>query len=242
VARHLSPELDRVVMRGLERNPTQRYATAREMALDLERSIATAPTSEVGAWVDSLAHEELADRATQVAQIESQSSPTLTSGLLPSAPEPPEMRSDVSSIAVVPFSGSPPRRASGRHGFAASAMAAASLVILVFAILLLHDQRTAPTTAGATAATTATPPPATSETPPTPPVTAAPSAFVVSMPATDLPIVAPPPTAAPAATVPPAPRRRAPTPRPTPTATSAACDPPYWIDENGHTRYKPACL
>ncbi|HEY2366404.1 MAG TPA: serine/threonine-protein kinase, partial [Polyangiaceae bacterium] len=43
----ISPELDAVVMRGLDRELDVRYATARDMARDLER-LAVAPQSEVG--------------------------------------------------------------------------------------------------------------------------------------------------------------------------------------------------
>ncbi len=65
VAPHVPLSLDRVVMRGLERDPARRYASAREMALDMERSAGVAPASEIGTWVESLARDELSRRATQ---------------------------------------------------------------------------------------------------------------------------------------------------------------------------------
>ena len=62
--------LDRVTLRGLERDPRKRYATAREMALDLERSIAVASASEVGAWVEAAARDAIAQRSETIAEIE----------------------------------------------------------------------------------------------------------------------------------------------------------------------------
>jgi eukaryotic-like serine/threonine-protein kinase len=74
MAPHVPLSIDRVIMRGLERDPARRYASAREMALDLERSAGVAPASEVGAWVESLARDELSRRAIRIAEIESASS------------------------------------------------------------------------------------------------------------------------------------------------------------------------
>lgn len=61
---------DRIVMRGLERNPAKRYATARDMALDLERCTVSASTTEVGEWVESLVCDELERRAALMAEVE----------------------------------------------------------------------------------------------------------------------------------------------------------------------------
>jgi eukaryotic-like serine/threonine-protein kinase len=73
-APHLSARIDAIVMRGLERNPDKRYATAREMAIDLEACLGVASPTQVGAWVDSVAHDALVRRAAIVAEIESASS------------------------------------------------------------------------------------------------------------------------------------------------------------------------
>ena len=51
----ISPELDAIVMRGLEVVVEQRYQTARELAIDLERKVGLANPSEIGEWVESLA-------------------------------------------------------------------------------------------------------------------------------------------------------------------------------------------
>src|SRR5260370_29703401 len=66
----VSVALDAVVMRGLERDPARRYASARDMALDLERCAGIGSPSEVGDWVESLVHDELSKRAARLAEIE----------------------------------------------------------------------------------------------------------------------------------------------------------------------------
>lgn len=62
--------IDEVVMRGLEGDPAKRFASAVEMALALEASIPLASAAEIGDWVSTLAHKELAERASLVAEIE----------------------------------------------------------------------------------------------------------------------------------------------------------------------------
>ncbi len=70
----LGPEVDALVMRGLELEPSKRYATAREMARSVEQLFGTVPPVEVGEWVESLATDTLADRMQRIAEIESASS------------------------------------------------------------------------------------------------------------------------------------------------------------------------
>jgi serine/threonine-protein kinase len=66
--------LDAIVLHGLARTPDQRFATAREMALALERLGELAPASEVGAWVETLAAPTLTERAVRLKQLEMASS------------------------------------------------------------------------------------------------------------------------------------------------------------------------
>jgi serine/threonine-protein kinase len=73
-APELPRELDDIVMRGLEKDPKKRFATAREMALTIEACIPLAPSHEVGEWVEHIAHAVLDDRAQKIAEIESRSS------------------------------------------------------------------------------------------------------------------------------------------------------------------------
>jgi serine/threonine-protein kinase len=55
--------IDEIVLRGLARDPKQRYATALEMALALENVIAPATQSEVARWLDRLIGDKLRNRA-----------------------------------------------------------------------------------------------------------------------------------------------------------------------------------
>jgi serine/threonine-protein kinase len=64
------PALDAIVRRGLSRDPAERYATAREMALDLERCTEPIRHSEIGTWLESVAGDVLAERARVIAEVE----------------------------------------------------------------------------------------------------------------------------------------------------------------------------
>jgi len=65
--------LDEVLRIGLEREPARRFATARAMALELERAVAPALPSEVGRWVEAVAEATLVARAAKVQEMESHS-------------------------------------------------------------------------------------------------------------------------------------------------------------------------
>lgn len=69
----LPKALDDIVMHGLAINRENRFATAREMAIELEQAIPPATPREVGEWVEVVAAEELSRRADRVAEIESAS-------------------------------------------------------------------------------------------------------------------------------------------------------------------------
>ncbi len=69
----LPPALDGVVLRGLDRDPSRRFSTAREMALALDACVRAASSTEVGSWVEHLARAALHKRAQQVADLESSS-------------------------------------------------------------------------------------------------------------------------------------------------------------------------
>jgi serine/threonine-protein kinase len=65
---------DEVTMRALAPEANHRYASAREMALALERCVTPAPPSEVSAWVEELVGESLSERARQIISIEADAS------------------------------------------------------------------------------------------------------------------------------------------------------------------------
>ncbi len=73
------PELDRVVLKALERNPAFRYWTAREMAQDLDECMRPASAVQVAEWMEITVGPTLAARSALVATIESGASgPVMT--------------------------------------------------------------------------------------------------------------------------------------------------------------------
>ena len=66
----VSPSLDAVVLRALERDPTRRFATGEEMALALEAALPPASAQTIGQWVRAMAGDELEARARSVAALE----------------------------------------------------------------------------------------------------------------------------------------------------------------------------
>ncbi|HMI88189.1 MAG TPA: serine/threonine-protein kinase [Polyangiaceae bacterium] len=74
VVSDLPPGLDAVVMRGLEKDPKKRFASAREMALAIEDCVQLAAMYEVGEWVERTAKTMLAERAQKLAEIEGRAS------------------------------------------------------------------------------------------------------------------------------------------------------------------------
>jgi serine/threonine-protein kinase len=62
--------LDAITLHGLTRNPEQRFETAREMALAIERFGDTARPTEVAEWVESLAMEAIAGRKDKLKDLE----------------------------------------------------------------------------------------------------------------------------------------------------------------------------
>jgi serine/threonine-protein kinase len=66
----LPPILDQITLRGLRHNPAERFASAREMAVELERAVQAASASDVGDWVEQAATKDLITRAELVSEIE----------------------------------------------------------------------------------------------------------------------------------------------------------------------------
>jgi tRNA A-37 threonylcarbamoyl transferase component Bud32 len=87
--REFAPEVPesvaRVVMRGLQRDRTLRYATALEMATALEESVGLLPAREVGAWVERIARGRLEERQRVLDDIEAET----PAGVVDRRPEPP---------------------------------------------------------------------------------------------------------------------------------------------------------
>jgi eukaryotic-like serine/threonine-protein kinase len=62
--------LDGIVMRGLARDPNDRYPTARDMALAIESAVLPATSRCLGEWVEGAAREALDARIRAVAELE----------------------------------------------------------------------------------------------------------------------------------------------------------------------------
>jgi serine/threonine-protein kinase len=65
--------LDTIVLRGLERDPEARFASARDMGRALEDALPPLVASRVGEWVEAVAGDALERRSSTVARIESES-------------------------------------------------------------------------------------------------------------------------------------------------------------------------
>ncbi len=70
----VSPELDALTLRGLNRDSARRFASAREFALELEARVRPAMAAEVSEWVLSNARVSLAQKAEKLARVERQAS------------------------------------------------------------------------------------------------------------------------------------------------------------------------
>lgn len=231
----LSPEIDAVVLRGLAREPSKRYSSAREMALAIEQTIGLASPSEVGAWVESLASTELARRSARVAEIES-SSATLSPVFLPDETPPPH--SQVSSVSVsrlaISTSGEPPRTGSFAKKFAAIGavlgVCGLGLVALTYATAKDSIGRTTPRSVERQALALSVIPPAVASgraaAQPTKP-----ASTTEATPVTPRVVVSPQPQPQPPPTV------------VTPPKPRVSCDPPYTVDPaTGHKKYKAECF
>jgi len=257
----LPSSLDRVVLRGLERDPSKRPATAREMAQELDASFGVASAAEIGDWVEHVAARELEERAQRIAQIESGALPddetqtTLipsspgrgapdaptpvgkrepeepTRRQAPSAPAVTEVSSQVSSVSVSQTA-VPPSPVPRRRGpWIAIAVGAAVLVGALVVIVLSRGSGGETPSPSAAAVAPAAPPPPSTPPAAPPPPSVEPAPSTVTVAASSLPIAPPATPAAPPAR---------PAVRPTPAGND--CNPPYTTDAKGHVHFKPQCM
>ncbi|HEY2510769.1 MAG TPA: serine/threonine-protein kinase [Polyangiaceae bacterium] len=251
--------LDELVMRGLERDPTRRWLTARDFALALERSGRLAPPSEIGEWVQSVAGDDLARRAQKLAEIEGGSINLRI--VPPPSPEAEVTRSGVrvgdpgsTGSTVSALSMSEPAAdienpfKKDRRFLVWGGLATLVGVLLGFAVLRTQDLQggTKPDSLPVAAAPAAPPP-----------AVATPDLAVAPMPPSTATATPPDPSAEADTAVPAAPAAAAPRPHPQPawsppprlTPPKAAashppadCDPPFTRDTQGHKHYKLQCL
>jgi serine/threonine-protein kinase len=241
-------ELDVAVLSGLEREPSRRYARARDMALVIERAAPLARASEVAAWVARLGERELAERASLVTAIEQRGAAkrqgrhadgAVARQLLDHHGQ--ALDGAIEAVRPPAAQRYRPKRAAL---FAAAAGILAAGAAAIFAATrgasghaVIADVAGSPAESAAATAQDRTTPRADLAAPlaaPRPPESerpAQPSAPVgsatTSMPKT-------PPSVRSSAPRPPTQRSH--------VAKSTDCDPPFTIDEQGHKHYKVDCL
>jgi serine/threonine-protein kinase len=257
---NVPPELDAVAARGLDRDPTKRFATGREMASALEQAVRPATPTEVAAWVAHLSSESLRKRSAQMAEVEIVSDVSssgaaqakmflaeLASGPDPLAPEEEakSTKSEMSHVSMAAATEPPPAPRSRRGAWYVVGAVALGGVALAATRSTWQAPTAAATSGSAPAAVAAAPSP--------------PDPTVAAPTATATPTATPTPTDAatgapstvvrvPAAKHPPRLQPVASPPQSTSASPLAAphpakdCDPPYAIDSAGEKHYKKECF
>lgn len=224
-APELPAAIDAAVLSGLEREPSRRFARARDMAAAIENGAPLARTAEIADWVAQLGERELSERADIVAGI----------GRPLAAMSVPAPASDSSEGILTSVGEALAPARSKRRTLALAAVALFSLGAAGFVAM----QR------GATKPLSDAVQPA-----PVPALVTAPaaagSAAGASTAAVAPTAVDPPPASSPSSGKTPAAVRSSPAAR-SPggkarAAKAIACDPPFTIDELGHKHYKVDCL
>jgi serine/threonine-protein kinase len=173
----IPPELDRVVMRALDRSPAARFATALDMARAIEASVSPPEPGAVGDFVESRSADWLAQMASRIQAMEHAPPPSLPSNASPVAPAPSERTTTAHTVETMraPL----PRWTPSRVGI--GALGALAIVVIAAVVVLSRNPTGASVGAVAPSAVTTL----TTETPrPTEPPTEAviPSALEVDAP------------------------------------------------------------
>jgi serine/threonine-protein kinase len=253
VSPHVAGAFDRVVMRGLERDPARRYSTAREMALDLERCAGIVSPSEVGTWVERWAGPTLAKRAALMAEIEATqvahpaeptTSPDPTAGdasieVAVDVPDDALGHADGRSALSHVTASSRARQIaqSKQHVALVASIAALGLAAALVSVLLIHNRAEKPVVAKPTTVVEPTHPPI--------PAASA-TTFHVETPTVDvasLPVATGgPDSKRPQSGVPSALHSLGQPPASVTKPTKPDCSPPFVVDDKGRKHYKAACL
>jgi len=254
------PRLERILFRALAATPEERFATAKEMAVELERAVPPATSSDVGEWVEVHAHVVLEQRAVRVAEIESGATDipleARPSGRMPTAvavvanaenptrivsPSNPDITPPVtqpSSLSVVTGTSSiPAARPNANSWVFVLGIAVLALLVIGGGVAFRYSKTTPTVGAEPTASAPLGSGPSTS--PSAPPTASTPSAVVVGVGVSPEPSASaptPPHTGASTASTPP---KKPPPFVPKPANT---CSPPYTTDVNGIRHYKPGCI
>lgn len=208
--------LDAVVLRGLSRDPQERFETAREMATALDRALEPAAQDDVQAWLESLGGALLREREKRVREVESAA---LEASTVSNADE-------RVSQAGTPVSHVVERRKRGPWG--------GVVLLLVLAVISGWVLLRKPDTSEATKADAPDPMQVVGA--------AAVSFESVESPGPREEAGAAEPASTPAAKPEPARPARVLGSQPRKTISRPSCDPPYEIDEEGFHRIKRECL
>jgi serine/threonine-protein kinase len=238
LAPSLPVELDSIVLKGLAREPADRFASAEQMAEALETLSQSTTAKQVGVWVEHMAGDVLRRRVEQIARIEAAPS---TPGLVVAAPgdpvtgtrtlevELPEARTLVREVTAPRIEEPAPAGPRVRP----LTVVLATALVGVFAGLAFVGARSGPGPQAPTAASAIATEAPSADTP-APPTASAPS----SVPSAALaPPSAMPSTSTPTPTSPPRVR-----PRSGGASSPPNCSPPYYEDPSGIRRVKPQCL
>jgi len=258
----LGPEIDAIVMRGLASDPRQRFASARDLALELERKIGLAPPSEVSEWVERLAKDVIDARGSLVRAMELASNDLIAidthpppapapARVSPLAQYPVHLDDSAHAQSEVPSSSAVfahPQAPNALRPIAARPRAVPKASLLVVAISVALALAGIALTALALANHANRVSTRKGVTPSALPTVTAPlpaAASIEVAPPQPLEEPAPPKrttpsaSAAPIVKTPPTAAPLAPPPRP--KTPKANCDPPYTLDDVGHRHYKPEC-
>lgn len=107
--RAVPPELDAVVLKGLARDPSARYADARQMAEALERAITLASASQVGEVLADICGASISVRQRLISAVEARSSSSNMQEAVDSLRSLSQARIDSAARASDPGMGSAPR-------------------------------------------------------------------------------------------------------------------------------------
>jgi len=164
-ARDLPPDVERVILRGISQKPAERYASALEMAIELESLHVAATPRVVGDWVAALAAEELAARMELIHQVETSGVSSVRQSLPAPAP--------VAAVAAAPVAAAPSAVATETRSALARVpkpLWAGAFALAVLAsigvVALVRGPASAPAASSTPAVSTA--PPALAQPPPAP--------------------------------------------------------------------------
>jgi serine/threonine-protein kinase len=233
--------LDALVLRGLSRDASKRFANAREMAIALESVVAPATPHEIAEWVERTSGEVLRRRARIVAEIESR--PSLRDESNTPAPSSartfvPGSSPPTSATLAAPTTSRRSRSGALTYvafGVAAVAVAVACWTVVTFRRASLPELAPSAVASSPTggASASATESAAVAEAPTSLPTTPAASPTLAD--GRRSPVVGRPAAASPA--------RKTPARASNPSGpVRSKCDPPYVIDANGDRSPKPECL